>query len=166
MLFSALTGWITIAPFVKSDGHLPYPLRYWFEPTDSPAIGDEEYLSKEGAWAMKYPLWLRNYMLCYLWSCLRNPAYGFADMAGFNLYSPTQVSFKGESSVDIGWAGAIIGSSLTTLINGDGKKYFEYRKVWRSSPTNVRFIQLGWSLSNLEAGRKHLCVYIRPFNKG
>ena len=166
MLYSALTGWITIAPFVKSDGHLPYPLRYLFEPTDSPAIGDAEYLSKEGLWAMKLPQWLRNYILCYLWSCLRNPAYGFANLAGFDLYNITQVSLKGESNIDVGWAGAVIGSSLTTLLNGDGKKYFEYRKVFRWNSRYVCFIQLGWSLSNFEVGRKHLCVYIRPWIKG
>ena len=166
MLYSALTGWITIATFVKSDGHLPYPLRYLFEPTDSRAVGDGEYITNEGLWTMSYPVWLRNYMLCYLWSCLRNPAYGFANLAGFDLYNTTQVSFKGESNIDVGWDGAVIGSSLTTLLNGDGKKYFEYRKIFRWNSSYVCFIQLGWSLSSLEAGRKHLCVYIRPWIKG
>lgn len=163
MLYSALTGWITIAPFIKSDGHLPYPLRYLFEPTDSPAIGDEMYLSNEGKWAMEYPAWIRNYMLCYLWSCLRNPTYGFADLAGFNLYNPTQITFTGTNGVDVGDAGVVIGSSLATLVNGDGKKYFEYRKIFRWNSSCVCYIQLGWSISNLEACRKHLCVYIRPF---
>jgi len=166
MLFSALTGWITIAPFVKSDGHLPYPLRYWFEPTDSPAIGDEMYLANEGAWAMKYPQWLRNYMLCYLWSCLRNPAYGFADMAGFDLYNPHDFDITGNPNIDVGDSGAVIGSLYRTVVNGDYREYFEYRKIFRWNSSYVCFIQLGWSLSSIEEGRKHLCVYIRPFCRG
>jgi hypothetical protein len=166
MLYSVLTGWVTIAPFIKSDGHLPYPLRYWFEPTDSPAIGDDAYLSNEGAWTMKYPQWIRNYMLCYLWSCLRNPAYGFANQAGFDLLDPTNFISVGNPNIDVGDSGAITGSVYRTLTNGDGRLYFEYRKIFRWSSSLVCYIQLGWSLSSLEPGRKHLCVYIRPFVRG
>jgi len=153
-----------IALSVTRDGHLRlFPSL--FEPTDSLAIGDNEYWNTEMSYAKNWPWWIKNYWLSLNWG-MRNPAYGFASLAGFDLYNPTQVSFKGESNIDVGWAGAVIGSSLTTLINGDGKKYFEYRKIFRWNSRYVCFIQLGWSLSNFEVGRKHLCVYIRPWIKG
>ena len=163
MLVQFFFSWL-IALSVTRKGHLRL-LPSLFEPTDSLAIGDRAYWDNEMAYCMDWPLWIRNYWLALNWG-MRNPAYGFANLAGFDLYNPIQVSFKGESNIDVGWDGAVIGTSLTTLINGDGKKYFEYRKIFRWNSSYVCFIQLGWSLSSLEAGRKHLCVYIRPFIKG
>ncbi len=82
-LFSFTLGWLFIAPFVKADGNLPYPLRYLFQPDDSLAIGDDPkvastvFQDREGAWTKTLPSYLRNYVLCVMWACMRNPAYGF-----------------------------------------------------------------------------------------
>jgi hypothetical protein len=84
-LFSFLLGWLFIAPFIwlGKDGNLPEPVRSVFQPDDSLAIGDDpkvtdfRFQDREGAFTKKYPEWIRNYILCVMWSCMRNPAYGW-----------------------------------------------------------------------------------------
>jgi len=86
--FQVLLGWAFIAPFVKSDGNLPYPLRYIFQPDDTLAIGDDPkvasvvFQDREGAWTKTLPSYLRNYILCVMWACLRNPAMGYDALVG------------------------------------------------------------------------------------
>ena len=163
MLVQFCFSWL-IALSVTKDGHLRL-LPSLFEPTDSLAIGDSDYWNNEMSYCMDWTISIRNYWLALNWG-MRNPAYGFANIAGFDLQNYADYKLTGNPNIDVGWAGATIGSMLKTLTNGDGKKYFEYRKVWRWNSSYVCYLQLGWSLSNLEAGRKHLCVYIRPFVKG
>jgi hypothetical protein len=73
--FQVLLGWAFIAPFVKADGHLPYPLRSLFEPDDTLAIGDEMFRSREMAGITSY------YRLAEAWG-RRNPAYGYDALVG------------------------------------------------------------------------------------
>ena len=123
------------------------------------------YWDKEMAYCMDWPVWIRNYWLALNWG-MRNPAFGFADLAGFDLHNGSEFKSAGNPNIDVGESGATVGSLFRSVVNGDGNKYFEYRKVWRWNSTHVGYVQFGWSLSNLDAGRKHLCVYVRPSVKG
>ncbi len=84
-LFSFTLGWLFIAPTVwlGKDGNYPQPIREIFQPDDSLAIGDDPtvastvFQDREGAFTKKYPEWIRNYVLAVMWSCMRNPAYGW-----------------------------------------------------------------------------------------
>ena len=68
--FQALLGWLFIAPFVKADGNLPPFLSKWFEPDDTPIIGDTNFRTREMAGVTSY------YRLAEAWG-RRNPAYGW-----------------------------------------------------------------------------------------
>ena len=79
--FQMSLGWLFIAPFVQSDGNLPAWLRTWFQPVDSPAIGDAMYASREAAFTAKYPQWLAYYIRAVAWGAC-NPAYGWDNVCG------------------------------------------------------------------------------------
>lgn len=167
MLFQFCFSFL-IALSVTKEGHLRF-FPVLFEPSDSLAIGNRMYWDNEMAYAMDWPVWIRNYWLALNWG-MRNPAYGFADWAAVTMRGAD--NFKttaklGDKEIDVGDAGVVISSVFRTFTNGDGKKYFEYRKVWRSSIANVRYIQLGWSIPSAAAEFKdgikcHLCLYFRP----
>ncbi len=155
-----------ISLFISRAGYLPEWLSY-FQTTDAPAIGDESFHQNEMSWTAAYPKFLSNYICGIAWA-IRNPAYGFADRAGFIINNPhsfTTTRKSGLPDIDVGETSAVVGSVFRTLINGDGKKYFEYRRVGRWNANYVWYIQIGWSipeLSFVNGERCHLCVYIRP----
>ena len=161
-----------IALSVTRDGHLRF-FPSLFEPTDSLAIGDQMYWDNEMAHTKSWPWWIRNYWLALNWG-MRNPAYGYANLAACTMkgandfYSTMPVS---GPDIDTGDYGTVVGAVYREVINGDGKKYFEYRRIGRYSWSKnlVWYIQLGWSIprdSLVDGNKCHLCVYIRPFCKG
>lgn len=91
-LIQVCLGWLLIAPFVKSDGHLPYPLRYIFEPDDTLAIGDEMFRTREMAGTSSY------YRLAEAWG-RRNPAYGYDSLVG----CPSDIVIIKSYGQDIDW---------------------------------------------------------------
>jgi hypothetical protein len=74
---------------------------------------------------------------------------------------PFQLTIKGNENANIsrdeaGWVDCVEGKYKKILINGDGKKYFEYCWVWKSA-RHCNRIQFGWHLHTIEAGgRRHL----------
>lgn len=149
-------------------GMLPWWLKV-FQTPDALAIGDLSFHQREMAWTNKLPRWLGNYICGIAWA-IRNPAYGFADMAGFIIDNPYGYKTTRENSqpeIDVGEGSAVEGCVYRTIYNGDGLKYFEYRKVKKWFFGDVYFfVQLGWSIPTvvyINGERRHLCVYIRPF---
>jgi hypothetical protein len=157
-----------IARTVDKDGHYPWYFK-WFEPKDSLATGDEMYWNNEMAYCLNWPEPQRSYERAFNWG-QRNPACGFASVAGFTIKSPAMFTTNRTESpdIDIGEAGVTVGSVYRILTNGDSKKYFEYRKIFPSLFGTYFYIQLGWSIPTLvreEGDKCHLCFYIRPFAK-
>jgi hypothetical protein len=91
MLVQFFFSWL-IALSVTKDGHLRL-LPPLFEPTDSLAIGDRAYWDNEMSYCMGWPISIRNYWLALNWG-VRNPAYGFADMAGFTINNAHSLHIK------------------------------------------------------------------------
>lgn len=159
-------SWL-IAAFIDKQGHLPIFLK-WFEPTDSLATGDQMYWDREMLFTKYYPERWQRYVRGFFWG-MRNPAYGFADRAGYTIQNASKFTttrpVTSDNDIDIGDNGANFGSVYRTITNGDGKKYFEYRKVAKWNEKYAWFIQLGWTVpatTLVEGDRQHLCVYIRP----
>ena len=146
MLVQFCFSWL-IALSVTKEGHLRF-LPSLFEPTDSLAIGDRAYWDNEMSYCMDWPQWIRNYWLALNWG-MRNPAYGFADMAAVTLKYAHDFTSFGDPSVDVGII-TTPGAVYRTIINGDGKKYFEYRFVRINSAKSAFYIQLGWSISTID----------------
>jgi hypothetical protein len=153
-----------IALSVTRDGHLRF-FPSIFEPTDSLAIGDRMYWDNEMAYTKNWPFWIRQYWLALNWG-MRNPAYGFANLASFTIKEcfTFTTTCKELPDIDLGEGGAVIGEVTRSIVNGDGKKYFEYRSIKMYSKTNCYYIQVGWSIpfDGGKVGDKcHLCVYFR-----
>ena len=152
-LFSFTLGWLFIAPFVKSDGNLPYPLRYVFQPDDSLAIGDDPTISsvifqdREGAWTKTLPLYLRNYVLCVMWACMRNPAYGWdSNICGV----PADIEIAHTFGPDIDWgydaqekAVYTLGAQFILAKTGHWALRFAFVIPFT---TKGFLVQLGWNL--------------------
>jgi hypothetical protein len=113
---SFFLGWLLIAPSIwfGKDGNYPQPWKTIFQPDDSLAIGDCRtvmvngvmeptttiFQDREGAFTKAYPEWLRNYVLAVMWSCMRNPAYGWdSKVCGI----PAKVNVVYNSGNDIDW---------------------------------------------------------------
>jgi hypothetical protein len=149
-------------------GMLPWWLRV-FQTPDALAIGDQSFHENEMAWTKGLPLWLQNY-ICGMAGAIRNPAYGFADMAGVVFDKPscfTTTAQPGKPDIDVG-DHSTFGEVYRTVFNGDGKEYFEFRLAGKWSASLAWYIQLGWSLpadGQFDQSRRHLCVYVRPFIK-
>ena len=144
-LFQFTLGWLFIAPFVKSDGNLPEPLKTLFQPDDSLAIGDDPkvspwlYQDKEGAFTKSYPQWLRNYVLAVLWGA-RNPAYGFDALVGIN--KNIEIVYSKGQHIDFGEGNNLGGRVIVTKTG-----HWNLIYAFAIPKTNRGFlISLGWNL--------------------
>jgi hypothetical protein len=156
MVFSPL-----IAAFVRSDGHLPKWLS-WFEPTDTPAIGDENFHNNQMSWTKS------NYLYAMFWGW-RNPAYGFSAKCGIKVDAPQYYTQSGQYKVDIGRnqltgdAIVLLGSLYRTVYN-QGTRYWQYRRAGAWSKNYGWMIELGWNLELpfTDGEVRSLHIYIRP----
>ena len=164
MLFQFCFSWL-IALSVTTEGHLRF-FPSIFEPTDSLATGDQMYWDNEMSYTKNWRWqWFKRYWLALNWG-MRNPAYGFADYAGFSAINPvefTTTADLGDKDIDVGFAGTVAGSVYRT-VETEGKKYFEYRKIKRRNSNIVWYLQMGWSIpakGPSDGDYCHLCVYVR-----
>lgn len=144
-----------ILPIFIRAGYLPKWLS-WFAPADSPAWGDIDYHKREMAWAN----WMPNVMFLYVsavcWMC-RNAGYGYDHWAGVTIKQPYEYEAWGNENANI-WRDELMfvrgteGAYRRKLINGDGKQYFEYCRVWKNEAGIWWRIQFGWHLHTIEAG--------------
>ena len=152
--FSFTLGWLFIAPFILlgKDGNLPQPLRAIFQPDDSLAIGDDPavastvFQDREGAFTKSYPRWLRNYILCVMWSCMRNPAYGWDALCGV----PADIKITHNFGNDIDWGygpneEAIYTLGLQFILAETGHWNLRYAFKLPFSPRGF-LCQFGWNL--------------------
>jgi hypothetical protein len=180
-LISFTTGFITIAPAVKLNGELRYPWKWLFQPDDSSAIGDYRevmvngklektevvFQDREGAFTKNYPTWLRNYILCIMWSCMRNPAYGFdSRVAG----CPAELTNVQSEGPEVSWGYDENENAVYTLgkrkitAEANGYKYFNYIIAFRLCdylPSWFPFFQergfltsIGWNLQGTVVNSK------------
>lgn len=107
------------------------------------------------AWAKSLPTVIRLYICAVAWA-IRNPAYGYDNWAGVTIKQPYQLTIEGNEQANIsrdedGTVHCTEGTYRKTLVNGDGKEYFEFCKVWHGEKTCNR-MQFGWHLHTPEAG--------------
>lgn len=150
-----------ILPLFIRAGQYPKWLS-WFQTADAPAWGDEAFHKREMAWAN----WMLNWMFLYIsaifWAC-RNPGYGYDHWAGvtvkegFTLVEDEDCTANISRDENMQVTGTE-GTYKRKLINGDGKEYFEYCKVW-VSPTGIGHkvhvwfrVHLGWHLHTIDTG--------------
>lgn len=168
--FQFLFGWLLLAPWLVILHRDTYPAWLgWFQPDDTPAIGDEMYGEREAAFTKSYPVWLARYVRGVMWGC-RNPAYGWLAARGI-VIPGTQYDFTayGNPNIDIGDFGATFGKCYrTATINGFD--YFDWKLVsdrdwlFRHSKDYGWMLRFGWNLSApFKIGEvRNLYVDVRP----
>ena len=153
-----------IALGIKKDGRLIWPLR-WAATADNKAIGDKAFNENQFPLLNKNTWWGRV-RLCAHWT-RRNPAYWCDYMLGFTLIEGFKYTEEGQVEANIGRHsdGTVYGTEgeyHKTLINGDGRKYFEHCRVWFDGTWHRR--QQGWALHTLRLDtlgtRRHLKLTI------
>lgn len=141
-----------ILPLFIRAGYLPNWLS-WFAPSDSPAWGDIDYHNREMAWANWMPNVLFLYVSAVCWMC-RNSGYGYDHAMGCTIKQPYEYEAWGNENANI-WRDKLMfvhgteGTYRRKLINGDGKNYFEWCKVWTNSAGIWYRIQFGWHLHSI-----------------
>jgi hypothetical protein len=183
---SFFLGFLIIAPWVwlGKNGNYPYPIRYVAQPDDSLAIGDRPtvevdgvqvptaniFQDREGTFTKAYPEWVRNYILAVMWSCWRNPAYGWDALMGVRsdvsivLNKGLGISFKNgwknifSLNPDIDWGYnaqelAIYTTGIQFILAETG--YWNLRLAFSFPFTTFGLlIQLGWNLRGLVVNSK------------
>lgn len=169
-LIQFFLGWLFLAPvlvFCKSGYYPDIWIFRWAQPTDSPAIGDAMYGSREAAFTQKYWKWFARYIRGIMWGC-RNPAYGFLDANGFTVdgaHNPTQ---DGADYIDIGYddTGKCIKhlGSQTRTIEQNGLTYFSYRAAGAWGANYGWMVAFGYDVQpSMDQGSKRsLLVGVRP----
>ena len=167
--FQFLFGCALLSPWLVILQRDTYPaLLGWFQPDDTPAIGDAMYGNNEALFTKSYPVWLARYVRGVMWGC-RNPAYGWLAARGIKiLYQPT-VAISGNPNIDIGDFGATFGKCYRTA-SINGVDYFDWKLVsdrdwlFRHSNEYGWMIRFGWNLAApFRAGEvRNLYVDVRP----
>jgi hypothetical protein len=165
-LVQFLLGFLLLAPVLVIIGKDYYPRWLsWFQPTDTPAVGDQAYLDKEMVYTKTWPTWASRYWRAVCWGA-RNPAYGWLAAAGFTATKFHNSVAVGNENVDIGGSSYILGKVFRTVTNGDGKTYFDWLLAGQYGSSSYGYmIRFGWALnatSLVEGSRCNLCVGIRP----
>jgi hypothetical protein len=162
--FQFLLGWLFLSPWLVILRRDTYPTTLgWFQPDDTPAVGDAMYGAKEAAFTASYPVWLARYVRSVMWGC-RNPAYGWLAARGIAIQpQPTTSSVSGDSAIDIGDFGATFGKCYR-LATINGVNYFDWKLVGTWGNKYGYMVRFGWNLSApFKPGEvRNLYVDVRP----
>ncbi|KAF0205482.1 MAG: hypothetical protein FD173_925 [Gallionellaceae bacterium] len=170
-LIQFLLGWLFLSPWLVVMRRDTYPaVLGWFQPDDTPAIGDAMYGAKEAAFTASYPVWLARYVRSVMWGC-RNPAYGWLAARGIRADRIEVELVYGDPFIDIGDFGARFGKCFRkATING--KRYFDWKLVgnrdWLGRPSKDYgyMVRFGWNLavgySPMPETTRNLYVDVRP----
>ena len=162
-LFQMSLGWLFIAPFVQADGNLPPLLRTWFQPIDSPAIGDTAYANKEALFTTNYPRWLSYYIRAVMWGA-RNPAYGWDNVCGFTIQDSNVHSISGNPMVDIGTQATF--GLVTRSLTQNNITYFDWKYAGAWTTNYGYMLRFGWVMNSFAIGyRAQLTIDVRPLIK-
>lgn len=163
--FQFLLGWLFLSPWLVILRRDTYPtVLGWFQPDDTPAIGDAMYGAKEAAFTASYPAWLARYVRSVMWGC-RNPAYGWLAARGIRAGHIDIELMYGDPFIDIGNASARFGKCFRKS-TVDGYNYFDFKVVGRWGQKYGYMVRFGWNLSvgysPITGTARNLYVDVRP----